>query len=60
MLDFELEDTTHQVDRHFRQIEKWNWIKLVLDNSGYGFDAASCNASISEAIIYMPHLKHND
>jgi hypothetical protein len=39
--------TTQQVDRHFRAFkEKWNWIKLAMDKSGYGFDAKSCKFNI--------------
>ncbi|XP_066383446.1 uncharacterized protein [Miscanthus floridulus] len=44
---FGLGATTQQVDRHFRAFkEKWNWIKLAMDKSGYGFDAGSCKFNI--------------
>ena len=44
---FGLGATTQQVDRHFRTFkEKWNWIKVAMDKSGYGFDAGSCKFNI--------------
>ena len=44
---FGLGATTQQVDRHFRAFkEKWNWIKVAMDKSGYGFDAGSCKFNI--------------
>jgi len=46
---FGLGATTQQVDRYFRAFkEKWNWIKVAMDKSGYGFDAGSCNSLLRE------------
>ena len=36
---FGITATAKQVDRHFRSFkEKWKWIKLAKERSGYGFD----------------------